>query len=220
MSASALIVAHPGHEIRAYGWYEQAKPTLFVLTDGGGSSGDSRLHHSRLVAESVGAPVGPLFGSFTDREAYDAILARNPAPFLDWTKRLAEALQLLDPAFIVVDSWQMYNVAHDLVHVMTRVAANHAGRRRGRDIRVIEFDPAPATLAGRAAPRVSEAFRVGLDDAALARKLTAARQFVSLRRELDAVVALEGLEAQRTEVYREASDFSVLTVPDGDRCSL
>jgi hypothetical protein len=215
MSASALIVAHPGHEIRAYGWYEQAKPTLFVLTDGGGSNGDSRLHHSRVVAESVGAPVSPLFGSFSDRETYDAILARDPVPFLNWTSRLAAALQVLDPAVVVVDSWQMYNVGHDLVHVMARVAANHVSRRRGRDIRVIEFDPAPAALAGPAPPRAKEAFRVELDDPALARKLTAAKEFVSLQRELNAVVASEGLEAQRTEVYRETCDFSALTVPEG-----
>jgi hypothetical protein len=215
MSASALIVAHPGHEIRAYGWYEQAKPTLFVLTDGGGSNEDGRLHHSRIVAQNVGAPISALFGNLTDRETYDALLRRDPAPFLDWTGRLAAALQVLDPALVVVDSWQLYNVAHDLVHVMTRVAANHAGRRRGRNIRLIEFDPAPAALAGPTAPRGNEAFRVELDEPALARKLTAAKEFVNLQQELDAVVALEGLEAQRTEIYREASDFSMLTVPGG-----
>lgn len=31
---AALVVAHPGHELRVYGWLEQARPRVFVLTDG------------------------------------------------------------------------------------------------------------------------------------------------------------------------------------------
>jgi hypothetical protein len=40
---SALIIAHPGHEIRVHGWLERAKPVVYVLTDGSGRSGQSRL---------------------------------------------------------------------------------------------------------------------------------------------------------------------------------
>src|SRR5207302_1404403 len=31
---SALLVAHPGHELRVHGWLERERPLVFVLTDG------------------------------------------------------------------------------------------------------------------------------------------------------------------------------------------
>jgi hypothetical protein len=214
MSAAALIVAHPGHEVRAYGWYERAQPHLFVLTDGGGSGADDRLDFSRRLAAGVGAPISSLFGSFGDRDLYAAVLARDPAPFLAWTGALAEALAAIDPSVVVVDSWQMYNVSHDLVHVMGRVAAEHAGRRLGHPIRIAEYDPAPARL-GAPVPRAARAFAVELDEPAFARKQAAASRCTSLRAELNAILESEGLDAQRIELYRDTPDLGLLTQPTG-----
>ena len=55
---SALIVAHPGHELRVHAWLEQARPTSFVLTQGDGAAGVSRLPSTTAVLTRAGAPVG------------------------------------------------------------------------------------------------------------------------------------------------------------------
>ncbi|HEX8245140.1 MAG TPA: hypothetical protein VF541_16635, partial [Longimicrobium sp.] len=45
----ALVVAHPGHELRVYGWMERARPLVFVLTDGSGSGSEGRLESTTGV---------------------------------------------------------------------------------------------------------------------------------------------------------------------------
>ena len=37
---AALIVAHPGHELRVHHWMELARPLVLVLTDGSGRQGN------------------------------------------------------------------------------------------------------------------------------------------------------------------------------------
>src|SRR5262249_34481437 len=36
--------AHPGHEVRLHGWLEMVRPEVFILTDGSGATGQSRLN--------------------------------------------------------------------------------------------------------------------------------------------------------------------------------
>lgn len=213
---TALVVAHPGHELRTFGWYETARPSLFVLTGGDGGCGDdqSRLLFSRALAAEVGAPTGALFGRFRDREVYAAILARDAAPFVAWADALATELIALEPELVVVDSWQMYNVSHDLLHVLARLAVEQAIRRLGRPIRVAEYDPAPAA-SGAALPRGGDASRIELDDAAFSRKQAAALRFDGLAGEVSAVLGVEGLEAQRTELHRNSLDFACLMPSPG-----
>src|ERR671930_2292557 len=71
---AALVVAHPGHELCVYGWLEQALPRVFVLTDGSGRSGVSRLDSTTEILAGAGAGAGSIYGRFTDLDLYAAIL--------------------------------------------------------------------------------------------------------------------------------------------------
>src|SRR5207302_335483 len=124
-------------------------------------------------------------------EMYDAILAGYRTPFIQWTEELTDALIDLDPALVVTDSWQMYNVCHDLTHVMARVAAGRASAYLRHPIEVIEFEVVPKPLATDR-PWGAEAFRLMLDDACLRRKHTMALKYRDLREEFRQLVALEG----------------------------
>src|SRR5216684_7212977 len=73
---SALIVAHPGHELRAHGWLELAKPTVFVLTDGSGRTARSRLGSTRDVLTAAGAKPAGIYRRFTDADVYGMIPSR------------------------------------------------------------------------------------------------------------------------------------------------
>src|SRR3981081_1153421 len=111
---AALVVAHPGHELRVFGWYELARPRLFVLTEGSRSGNQGRLLCAQSFANQTGAKLGSLFGRFRDHECCAAILAGDQMPLIRWTADLTDALVALAPALVVTDSWQMYNVGHDL----------------------------------------------------------------------------------------------------------
>ena len=67
-ASAALILGHPGHELRVYGWTRSIRPLTFVITDGSGASGISRLIRRpsfsitwalRLVRSMEGLPTGP-----------------------------------------------------------------------------------------------------------------------------------------------------------------
>jgi hypothetical protein len=55
---AALVIAHPGHELRVHGWLEWARPTVFVLTDGSGQGSHGRLASSARLIERSGGRTG------------------------------------------------------------------------------------------------------------------------------------------------------------------
>src|SRR5262245_45171012 len=93
---AALLIAHPGHELRVHRWLELERPVLFVLTKGDGRAGCSRIDSTRRVLDSNGAQVGPVFGRFADRDVYDALLAGAHDVFLDLLDDLVAAFIALD----------------------------------------------------------------------------------------------------------------------------
>ena len=48
---------------------------------------------------------------------------------------------------VVMDAWQYYNVAHDLTHLMARMAAERASAQLGRRIPVVDYPTVPDELA-------------------------------------------------------------------------
>src|SRR3954452_6829734 len=70
-----LIVGHPGHELRVYGWLAATRPIVHVLTDGSGREGKSRIASTTAVLDAVGATPGSIYGRMSDAVIYRAILA-------------------------------------------------------------------------------------------------------------------------------------------------
>ena len=74
---SALVIAHPGHELRVHGWMCRAQPSTFILTDGSGRSGKARIEPTSKILREAGATPGSLYGRLTDRDAYQLVLNRQ-----------------------------------------------------------------------------------------------------------------------------------------------
>lgn len=79
---AALVVAHPSHELLVHGWLQLNRPQVFVLTDGSGRSGSSRLSQTTRLLEQVGAQRGSIYGRLTDLEAYAINLKHNVSYFI------------------------------------------------------------------------------------------------------------------------------------------
>jgi hypothetical protein len=171
-----LIVAHPGHEVRLHGWLEVNRPRVFVLTDGSGRTGRSRLGATRSYLENIGSQSGSFFGRFTDQTIYQAILECNFDFFIGLANELSEALLTEPPAYVVGDAREGYNTTHDVCRLLINCAVERVNRSTGRQVLNYDYavvnrpDSCPADLR-------EQAIWLHLDEPTFKRKITAAQTF-------------------------------------------
>lgn len=198
--SAVLVVGHPGHELRVHRWLELRRPRVHVLTDGSGPDRSSRLDQTAIVLANAGATPGAIYGRFTDRAVYAALLAGDVGPFCALAEELAEDLR--DADCVLADAAEGYNPTHDLC----RMIVDAAVRRLGRRLLSYEF-----ALDPDAPPRPA-ALALDLDDAALERKLAAARGYRGLEAEV-AEMERRGLEAFACEVLSVAGPVPEFDAP-------
>src|SRR2546421_13128270 len=99
-----LFVAHPGHELCVHGWLSSTQPKVFVLTDGSGHGGQSRIGSTSKVLGQVGAPPGSIYGRFTDAGLYELIIEKDFQPFLRVVDEFAGAIVAERPSTVAGDA--------------------------------------------------------------------------------------------------------------------
>ena len=182
-SPAALVVAHPGHELRLFHWLELDRPAVFVLTDGSGRSGRSRVESTRAVLAATECAEGSVMGRFTDAEVYRAIMERDVRGIAEVTRELRVALA--DFRTVVFDAMELYNPTHDLCHVMARLAAPASAE---------QFSYAVVAAPG-------EGITNTLDDEAFARKMAMAHRYEELAIDIDELTSRIGTDALRRELF-------------------
>jgi hypothetical protein len=192
-----FILAHPGHELRAYHLMERVRPSVAVLTDGSGGTTTARTGDSRALIAHTGARAAATFGALTDREAYAALMSADARPFVTHLDRLVDTIVAQHVRAVVVDAAEGYNPVHDVCHWMG-CAATERARADGAEVALFELDLiAHPDAAG-------DGLRLHLDDAAFERKLAAISRYESLRAEADAAFERYGRDAFRVEFLRDA----------------
>ena len=169
-----LLIAHPGHELRLFGWLRQAKPLIAILTDGSGSTGISRIDLSeKLVAATGGEIVMP--GRFAESELYDIMLHADVAPLAQMVGELAERMRAEGTRMIVCDAGEGYHPGHDLcLPLATRAAELCRGAGGAAQIRQCEYRVVGDPRAGGAKELV-----LALDDATLRDKIRESRSYAA-----------------------------------------
>jgi hypothetical protein len=205
---AALVIAHPGHELRVYHWLRLAGPSVFIFTDGSGSSGKSRLDSTSRILARTGAGKGCIYGRLSDRDIYSALMACEVEVFLSLTHELATALVQENIDYVVGDAIEGYNPAHDLCRVIINEAIQIASGIQGREIG--NFDVLLTSAPGdHAAERLEGAIWLKLDSDAVTEKLEVARSYGELASEVDGLLEKRGIEGLRTECLRRASNLFV-----------
>ena len=200
----ALIIGHPGHELRIHHWVETTRPLTFVLTDGSGRGQQSRLPSTANVLRRAGAKPATIFGRWTDAQAYEILLSGNLAALAGLTRELAEALVANEIQAVVADAMEGFNPTHDLCRCLTNAAVLIADRATGQKIANFDFVlVAPPDSASEAIR--DQCIRLQLDPAALTRKRVAAENYPELKEEIDAAISKFGLEIFATELLRPAA---------------
>jgi hypothetical protein len=198
---ASLVIAHPGHELRVYGWLETVRPVVFVLTDGSGRSGISRLDRTATIISQVGASRGGIFGRFTDAAVYAAILEGDFNLFHRLVDELSLSFSMHDIAYVAGDASEGYNPAHDLCRLILNTAVSACRLRWNRQIANFDFPLTGRPDEGDPA-RLSRALGIELDEAGFQRKIQAARSYSELRSEIEAATKQNGLSSFRKEYLR------------------
>ncbi|MEO1088777.1 MAG: hypothetical protein AAFY88_31490, partial [Acidobacteriota bacterium] len=136
---SALLVAHPGHELRLHRWLELEKPLTFVLTDGSGHGGESRLASTRRILDDAGCEPASVFGRWTDREAYRIIIEGDVDAVKAVVVEVADALARRGVRRLASDAIEGFNAVHDLCYVIAECAAAQVGRRQSAAVQHVVF---------------------------------------------------------------------------------
>ncbi len=173
-SRSALIIAHPSHELRVHGWLARTRPLTFVLTDGGGRESKPRIDATTTVLNSTGARPGAVYGSFSDIGLYSAILDQDFDAFIGIAERLADALVAAEIDYVAGDAEEGYSSAHDLCRILIDGAIEIAQKKHERVIESFDF----LVIAAPDDPQGSgSAIWISLDEEEFARKVMAARAY-------------------------------------------
>ena len=134
-----MVVAHPGHELRVLHWLEACQPTVFVLTDGSGRLGKSRLNSTSRVLARARASHGTIYGRYSDRAIYQAVLNTNTSLFSRLTDELADALIHDEIEFVLGDAAEGEYMVHDLWREVRLAAVQRASSVLGYEMAHFEF---------------------------------------------------------------------------------
>ena len=178
----ALVIAHPGHELRVFRWIEQTRPLVCILTDGSGSTGVSRVDSSRRVVHGVDATMGPWQGRVRDRDVYQWLLSGAHGCFLGLVNELADIFASHGIRTVAADAAEGFNPGHDVCRLLVNAALTRLSSR-GIHIDSYEFvlDRSPSDMPSASLGQI----RLALDDAELDRKLRAAENYPELKLEVD-----------------------------------
>lgn len=208
----ALVIAHPGHELRVYQWLKLARPTVFVLTDGSGRSGKSRIYQTTRILEQAGGRPGNVYGRLTDAELYAAIIGSRIQTFIGLASDLAGALRDEAIDYVVGDALEGYNPAHDLCRYITNAAVLML-EREGRlldnfEVLMVGRESDHRHLSG------DEGMQIDVGPDVLEEKIELARAYTELETDVQRIIANEGIESLKTERLRlNSAEANVLPIP-------
>jgi len=200
-----------------HGWLEAARPVVYVLTDGSGHSAQSRLESTTSVLAGACAQPGTIYGRFTDVQLYAAILNKDADLFVDIAEEVAKALLSDGIHYVLGGSTNVYKQTHDICRIMIDTAVALVNKNSRYPVLNFEF---PVVAAGNsfAGQRPEGATYLRLGDAAIDRKLAAAKSYTELRDDISKLISEMGAALLRFEELRPASsgtagDLRVEEVP-------
>lgn len=200
----ALLIGHPGHELRVLGWLAENRAHVYVLTDGSGLDGRSRLPATSRLLDRLGAKRGQLFGLFSDAEIYRAILNHEIGTFQSIVDQLARSLVEHGIDFVAADAAEGFNPTHDICRQLANAAVSKARTLTGRSIANYEFCLTEWDLKGEE-KHDDQCWHLRLEDRLLRLKLDAAREYEELRDEVEQAIAQKGGEYFRVECLRKVT---------------
>jgi len=198
----ALVIGHPGHELRVFGLVSEFKPRVYMLTDGSGRHGIPRTPSSVALISKLGATRGELFARMSDADIYRAILEQNFSGFCCMVRELAASFLKHNIGWVAGDAAEGFNPTHDLCRGLTNAAVLLTERMCGRRIANFEISLTEWEQGCPSPLHDHQCMHWTLDDHQLAEKIAAAKQYVELKNEVERALQQRGEGYFRTECLR------------------
>jgi hypothetical protein len=205
---SALIIGHPGHELRAFKFLKDSKPDVYILTDGSGQNNESRLYQSIKLIESLGATYKNTFTPFTDKELYNIILSGE----IDKIKHVKEELLILikenNYDEIYGDALEGFNPTHDICrYIINGIVAELEKSNPSKSILNYDFvlDKAPDIVSQK---EQEHNLSFELSPLELEMKIKAGLNYPELKTEIEMAIERFGVSSFSWESYCRITDLN------------
>ncbi|WP_163399842.1 hypothetical protein [Flavobacterium fluviatile] len=204
---SALIIGHPGHELRAFKFLKDLKPDVYIITDGSGQNNDSRLHQSIKLIESLGATFKNSFSPFTDKELYNIILSGDLDKIKKAKNQLLFSVKESNYDEIYGDALEGFNPTHDICRYMINGIVDELQNiNPSKSIQNYDFvlDKAPDVLSQKESPNT---LSLELNELELNMKIKAGLNYPELKSEIEMAIERFGISSFAWEFYGQITDL-------------
>lgn len=197
---SALIIGHPGHELRIFRFLEHFQPRVYVLTDGSGYNLQSRLDKTAKIIAEAGCDPSEIMGRFTDKTLYDLILRNDEQSLIALFNEIVEDLAHHEIDMVMGDALEGFNPTHDLCRYLINSAVivlSNAGRQITNYDFLLDGPPGycPEELRDKA-------IWMDLEDDDLKRKIEAAENYPEIAKDVSIAIEKFGHEPFKRECLR------------------
>lgn len=197
---AALIVGHPGHELRVHKFLDLYKPRVYILTDGSGNKNTSRIDRSLTIIKASGACPSRVMGNFTDRQVYQMILDQDIKTITELAEEIYFDLIEHQIDMVVGDALEGFNPTHDLCRYMVNRIVSLLDQTR-REISNFDFllEGPPQEQSGG---DISDPLLIDLKESDLERKIAAAANYPEIKVDFENAIAKYGREMFKVETLR------------------
>jgi hypothetical protein len=204
-SKIALILGHPGHELRVFRFLEIHKPRLYVLTDGSGNHNISRVDSTRRIIKQTGSSASPVMGKFSDKDIYTIMREGNAKPLFDTMDEIIADMTEHKIDFVAGDSIEGFNPTHDLCRYMINAIVEKYEQQTGKTIPNYEFylDGPPHTCPEG---MKDKATWIRLSDEEFNEKHNACRNYPEILKDLEELISKHGKAPFQVECLWPVSD--------------
>ncbi len=207
---TALIIGHPGHELRVYKFLQLLKPRVYILTDGSGYNKRSRVESTMKILLETGATPSEMVGVFTDIEFYDTILSRNTDVLTKVMKDIIRDLRNRKIDMVFGDAIEGFNPTHDLCRYMINTMVKALQIDSKHLLKNYDFLlEAPPDQIGT--HEIRDARMVHLSNDELNAKINAALGYQEVAYDVSRALKHYGKQAFSKECLRPVSDLDKLT---------
>lgn len=198
----AIVVAHPGHELLAFGFLTRYRPLMHIFTDGSGIGNSPRVGASARILRELDVPRADVFGAMPDTAIYEAVLDGRADIFVELRDRLVASFLEHDIDFVLADAAEGFSPSHDLCRYIVDAAAAIVKSERPRvGIQAVGLKSTHWVVAE---PEVHDerCLHYRLSDDLFRAKLATANLQVDLTNEIQSAIGALGEDHFRRECFR------------------
>ena len=212
---TAIIIGHPAHGLRVHRFLEIYKPFFYIITDGSGSSGNSKVGNAVDIIENCAAKASPVMCRFSDAEMYRIIKEYDTETLTKLVDEIVADLERNDIDLVVGDAAEGFNPTHDLCRYLVNAVVKIYGTKKGGDIG--NFDFLLHGPPGFCPPEVKdESIRIELNKEDFGRKMSSIRNYPDIAVDIEHAFRNYGETAFQTECLRPVKAPNQYTAWDTD----